>query len=185
MLAENLNREDLDPIDEAKAYQKRIDEFDWSVAETARRASVSESRIRNRLVLLDLVPEAQHLISPGNMPLGFGVEISKLDDNRQRIALAWLRDQPGTPTRKAIKVVVNKLYEEQQEALFDLESLFVAQVEEIVEDKGTRIGDILPRLPGMPEANTSASSLGKLFDEYVTALLDQGRTEAAGVIADF
>jgi len=186
MLAENLNREDLDPIDEAKAYQKRIDEFDWSVAETARRASVSESRIRNRLALLDLVPEAQHLISHGNLPLGFGVEISKLDNNRQRIALAWLRDQAGTPTRRAIKVVVNKLYEEQQqEALFDLESLFVAQVEDIVEDKGSRMKDILPRLRGMPEANANVSSIGKLFDEYVTALLDQGRTEAAGVIADF
>jgi ParB family chromosome partitioning protein len=186
MLAENLNREDLDPIDEAHAYKKRIDEFGWSIAETARRASVSESRIRNRLALLDLVPEAQHLISHGNLPLGFGVEISKLDNNRQRIALSWLRDQAGTPTRRAIKVVVNKLYEEQQqEALFDLDSLFVAQVEDIVEDKGTRMGDILPRLAGMPEADTSAASMGRLFDQYLTALLDQGHTEAAGVIADF
>jgi hypothetical protein len=80
---------------------------------------------------------------------------------------------------------VNKLYEEQQrEALFDLDSLFVAQGEDIVEGEGTRMNDILPRLAGMPAANTSASSLGKLFDAYLTDLLDQGLTEAAQVVAD-
>jgi ParB/RepB/Spo0J family partition protein len=52
MLAENLHRKDLNPLDEAKAYRKRMEKHGWSVAEVAAAAHVSAERVRNRLLLL-------------------------------------------------------------------------------------------------------------------------------------
>ncbi len=90
MLAENVHRVDIDPIDEARAYQKRMEAFKWSTAQIAKAASVGEKRVQARLLLLKLVPEAQQMIQVGQMGVQFGECLSPLDFNRQRVALKYL-----------------------------------------------------------------------------------------------
>ena len=72
MLAENVHRADLNPMDEARAYHKRMSKHDWTIAQIAGKANVSTHRVSARLKLLDLVPEAQKLIADRQMGVQFG-----------------------------------------------------------------------------------------------------------------
>lgn len=128
MLAENVARKDLDPIDEAQAYQSRIDLYGWTVDQLAERAGVSTIRVQFRLKLLRLNPEVQGLIRSNNLTLGYAQILSDagLDTNRQRIAVGKLRDNPN-PTPGWFRGVVNVLIEQQAQAGMFEEDLLTVQ----------------------------------------------------------
>jgi len=131
MLAENVARTDLDPVDEALAYQARIDRFDWTVEECAERAGVSIVHVRFRLRLLTLRGELQRLVRSGQLGLGYAQTLAQacLDGNRQMIAVRALQDNPA-PTPGWFRRVVNALVAEQsQDALLDLSAFTVAPAE--------------------------------------------------------
>jgi ParB family chromosome partitioning protein len=134
MLAENVHRADIDPIDEANAYQRRMAQFSLTVAQVADWAKVSESKVRGRLALLKVVPEVQHLIRSGNMPLGYAACLDGLDNNFQRIAMRYF----GTARRPSIaefKAVCNGLLEKQNQlTMFDLDAFMVKPVEQIARE---------------------------------------------------
>lgn len=89
MLVENTSRADLDLIDEAHAYAKRMAEG-LSADEVAKVAGVSVIRVRFRVKLLELVDEAQALVRRGDLALGAVTPLHGLDANRQRMALRAL-----------------------------------------------------------------------------------------------
>lgn len=126
MLAENTGREDLNPVDEANAYRVRIDRLGWTVADCARSAGVSETRVQFRLKLLKLRPDLQDLVRSGNLALGYAQIIAdgNLDVNRQLLALRALRDNPS-PTPTWFRRVVGELLTQQaQGSIFDDGPLF-------------------------------------------------------------
>ena len=187
MLAENVQRQDLNPIEEAHAYQKRINRHGWSVAETARQAGVSQGKVKGRLDLLSLVPEIQHLVATREIPISFGERMSVLDTNRQRILIARLRDLPSLPTQRVLGGMVSELYEQQvQDAMFDMSLLLEPQVVQAMEDSESgRLVDILPLRQGLPDLPTQLGGLGRILDEYIALLLQGDHTEEARVLIDF
>lgn len=86
MLLENVNRVDLTPVEEAAAYQARIDRFGHTPEQVAETVGKTPSYVRSRLALLTLVPEAQHLVSVGSMWLSNARDLVSLDRDRQRVA---------------------------------------------------------------------------------------------------
>jgi ParB family chromosome partitioning protein len=122
MMVENTSRKDLDPIDEARAYQSRIDHFGWSVRDCAKYAGVSSVHVNFRLKLLKLRPDLQALCRSGDLQLGYAQTLAdgNLDCNFQMIAIKELRDNPK-PTPTWFRKVVSRLLEKQaQGQLFDL-----------------------------------------------------------------
>ena len=69
-LLENLQREDLNPIEEARALQRLMDEFDLTQDEVAERLGKSRSAVANTLRLLNLSPEATRLVQRGELTAG-------------------------------------------------------------------------------------------------------------------
>jgi ParB family chromosome partitioning protein len=69
-LVENLQREDLDPIETATAYRQLIDEFGFTQDELARRVSKARSTVANTLRLLDLEPAVQLAVAEGRITEG-------------------------------------------------------------------------------------------------------------------
>lgn len=127
MLTENVARADLDLIDEACAYQSRIDAFGWSVDDLADKAGVTVARVHARLKLLKLRPEIQQLVRSGDLQPGYAQILAAvpLDENRQLLAVSGLRDNPA-PQVGWFRRLVNALYAEQtQQALVALEALTV------------------------------------------------------------
>lgn len=139
-LAENIARKSLDPIDEARAYQRRIDEFGWTIEDLAKYAGTSSIHIRFRLKLLKLIPEIQKLIRFGNLSLGYAQILADatLDTNFQLTAFATFRDNPK-PTPGWFRNIILDLKEKQDQGvlfngpLFDRIEKFEIKNEEIPE----------------------------------------------------
>jgi len=69
-LIENLQREDLNPIDEAEAYQRLMDEFGHGPEEVARAVGKSRSHVANMIRLLGATPKIASLLSSGALTAG-------------------------------------------------------------------------------------------------------------------
>ena len=71
-LLENLQREDLTPIEEASAYQLLIEKLNITQDELAKRLGKSRPHIANHIRLLSLPPKIQQFISEGKISMGHG-----------------------------------------------------------------------------------------------------------------
>lgn len=130
MLAENTARADLDPIDEAHAYRKRLD-AGMTAADVARTAGRSTATVKARVALLALSETSLHLVRSGNVPLGHAVMMSGLDANRQTMALKALDAQRLDATM--FGALCDRLRMEQdQESMFDPDSFL--RVQDLVDD---------------------------------------------------
>lgn len=125
MLSENLQRRNLDPIDEAVAYQKRAAEFGWNAEQIAQKCSVSIDLVKRRLALLELLDDVQQQVRAGALPLGHAECLSGLDRNNQLAALRALTQSDHMPTCKQFRRLCSELLEQQSSmSMFDLESLW-------------------------------------------------------------
>jgi ParB family transcriptional regulator, chromosome partitioning protein len=69
-MIENLQREDLNPIEEAAGYRRLQEEFTWSQEEVAEKVGKSRPAVANALRLLSLPSEVQQEVASGNLPAG-------------------------------------------------------------------------------------------------------------------
>lgn len=187
MLAENIGRKDLSPIEEANAYRRRIDQFDWSETQVADVAGVSLDLVRRRLSLLLLVPEAQSLVGSGQCPVGHGQALAELDNNRQRIALRVYSHSSGMTLRAFRQVVGDLVQEQSQDALFDLQQFWVQQVQAEAQwvGSGKHAKVDVPRAPDLPLVQVAASdSIGEVFVRYIRTLAAAGYQQEAGAIGN-
>ncbi|MBI3746708.1 MAG: ParB/RepB/Spo0J family partition protein [Chloroflexi bacterium] len=92
-LVENLQREDLDPVESAHAYRSLIDEFGFSQEDLAARVGRARSTVANTLRLLDLSAAVQSAIADGRITEGHGRAIGGLDVEHQARALETVVDQ--------------------------------------------------------------------------------------------
>jgi ParB/RepB/Spo0J family partition protein len=188
MLAENTGRVDLNPIEEAEAYQARRNEFGWTPARIAEIAGVSEQRVKDRVELLTLVSEAQHLIRFGHFPLGHAKEMAGLDNNRQRIALRIYNEATHMPLSK-FKGVVDTLRQQQsQDSLFDLEALLMEQVQADNQPnvtKGRQAKTGAPTRTDLPPVRFRINdNVAQLMDRYIFDLLEQGHADEAAALGN-
>jgi ParB/RepB/Spo0J family partition protein len=187
MLAENTGRVDLNPIEEAEAYQARRKEFTWTTARIAEVAGVSEQRVKDRLELLTLVPEAQHLVRFGHFPLGHAKEMAALDNNRQRIALRIYNEATHMPLSKFKGVVETLRVQQSQDSLFDLEALLMEQVQEDNQQakSGKKAKTGAPTRADLPPVRFQATdNVARIMDRYIFDLLEKGHAEEAAVLGN-
>lgn len=83
MITENLQREDVNPLEEAEAYQRLITKMKYQVSELCIRFGKSETYIRHRIKLNDLIPDYTKLLSEEKINLTMAIEIAKLNDSNQ------------------------------------------------------------------------------------------------------
>jgi ParB family chromosome partitioning protein len=84
-LIENLLREDLRPIDEARAFQSLMDLNGWNGKQIADALRIPRSKVSRSLALLDLPADIQRQVDSGQVPARTAYELSKLtDDSAQR-----------------------------------------------------------------------------------------------------
>lgn len=86
-LVENIQRENLNPVEEAEAYKKMQSEFNLTQEEVAKRSGKSRSRVANFLRLLSLPLEIQRAISENKISEGHGRAILALRNPEKQRAL--------------------------------------------------------------------------------------------------
>ncbi|MHB0914733.1 MAG: ParB/RepB/Spo0J family partition protein [Thermoleophilia bacterium] len=87
-LIENINREDLNPIDTARAYALLQDDFGVTQEKLAKKLGRSRSAVANTLRLLDLPDEVQDLLETGRLSEGHGRALLSVQDRQQLKRLA-------------------------------------------------------------------------------------------------
>ncbi len=87
-LIENVQREDLNPIEEALAYRRLMDEFGLKQDEIAERVSKDRSTITNSLRLLRLAPDVQQMVSEGVLSAGHARALLGVRSAARQTALA-------------------------------------------------------------------------------------------------
>jgi ParB family chromosome partitioning protein len=87
-LAENLQRENLTPIEEAEAYKVVMNNLKLTQAELAVKIGKSRSHVTNTLGLLNLPNEVQQMLLTNQISMGHARALSKLEDIKQIIKLA-------------------------------------------------------------------------------------------------
>jgi len=159
-LVENLQREDLNPIEEAAGYRRLQEEFHWSQEEMAEKVSKSRPAIANSLRLLTLPSEVQQEVTAGRLPAGqaralLGLHTEPLIISASREVIA-----KGLSTRETEKMVRYLLLGRKRRRNLplldpDLKSI----VENLQRSLGTRVR-LLPK---------ARSTKGKIEIEYYTA----------------
>ena len=99
-LIENMAREDLNPIDEARACAALVEDLGLSKEELARRLGRSRSAISNLIRLLDLPDEALELLASGELSEGHGRAILQARGNDARRTLARAAAAHGWSVRE-------------------------------------------------------------------------------------
>ncbi len=87
-LIENIQREDLNPIEEANAYKRLIDEFHLKQDELAERVSKNRSSIANSMRLLKLSAKVQEMVINGLLSMGHARALLAVEDKETQISLA-------------------------------------------------------------------------------------------------
>jgi len=87
-IIENLQREDLSPLDEAAMYDRMVREHGYSVRKLAQKLGKDKGYLENRLRLADAPPEIRELVSLRKDTLSHAYELLKVEDVRKRKRLA-------------------------------------------------------------------------------------------------
>lgn len=99
-LLENLQREDLNSIEEAEAYKQIMKELEITQEELAKRIGKSRSYVTNMLGLLNLPKQVQALVLENKMSMGHARALSKLSDKRKINILARQVVEKGLSVRQ-------------------------------------------------------------------------------------
>jgi ParB family chromosome partitioning protein len=108
-LVENLQREDLDPIDEAMGYQALMDDIGYTHERVAERVGKDRTTISNALRLLSLPQEVQDMVSRGTLTAGHARALLALSSSEDVRAAARYVASMGFSVRKTEAFVSRKL----------------------------------------------------------------------------
>lgn len=104
-LVENLLRENLKPLEEARGYQSLMSLNGWNGKQVAEALRVTASRVSRSLALLDLPDEVQQQIEAGTLPKSSAYELTKLDDGSMQTELAAKAAAGELPHARTVKQV--------------------------------------------------------------------------------
>jgi ParB family chromosome partitioning protein len=104
-LVENIQREDLNPIDRANAYRTLVQQLGLTQSELAGRLGEDRSSIANHLRLLELAPDVQSMLRDGRLSLGHAKVLAGVADQAEQVRLAELCVAQGLSVRNLERVI--------------------------------------------------------------------------------
>ncbi len=113
-LIENIQREDLNPIEEAVAYKRLMEEFKLTQEEVAKKVSKSRSAVTNSMRLLKLPEEIQGMVVEGVLSMGHARTLLAVEDEEIQKTTALKVADEKLSVRETEKLV-KKLTEEKKE----------------------------------------------------------------------
>lgn len=106
-LIENIQREDLNPIEEATAYRKLMEDYNLTQEEMANQVGKSRSYVANTLRLLNLHENIIDYISKGELTAGHGKALLSIKDKEQQLKSAEQMIKSNLSVREA-EIIANK-----------------------------------------------------------------------------
>ena len=104
-LIENIQREDLNPLEEAHAFERLIGEFGLTHQQVADAVGRSRAAVTNLLRLIDLAPEVARLVERRELDMGHARALLGLENHRKQTELALLVVKKGLSVRETEALV--------------------------------------------------------------------------------
>lgn len=142
-LIENIQREDLNPIEEAQAYKRLLTEFNLKQDEVAERVSKSRTAVTNSMRLLKLCDEVQQMIIDDMITTGHARALISIEDPEQQYTIAQKVFDEKLSVRDVEKLVknLNKPEKVKKEPVTDkaLEAVYQDLEEKLKQTLGTKV----------------------------------------------
>ncbi|MFY9530417.1 MAG: ParB/RepB/Spo0J family partition protein [Candidatus Acidiferrales bacterium] len=170
-LVENLQREDLNPIEEASAFERLIDQFHLTQEQVAERTGKDRATVANALRLRKLEKPIQELLEDGAITAGHGRALLAIQDSRERLGIAKRAARGGMTVRQVERLATRPLrggspMPAPQDANTN------AAIEELQREFGTRVL-IHPKTSGRPGQLIfeyyNEADLARLYDRLIKA----------------
>jgi len=104
-LIENIQREDLNPLEEARALERLIAEFGVTHAQAAEAVGRSRAAVSNLLRLLELAPEVAEMLEKRQLEMGHARTLLPLTQRRQQLEIAQQVVRDGLSVRQTESLV--------------------------------------------------------------------------------
>ena len=159
-LIENIQREDLNPIEEAQAYKRLLTEFNLKQDEVAERVSKSRTAVTNPMRLLKLCDEVQQMIIDDMLSTGHARALISIEDPEQQYMIAQKIFDEKLSVREVEKLVkdLNKPEKPKKESNKEdksLDIIYEAIEEKLKQSLGTKV-----------EISSKGNGAGKLEIEF-------------------
>lgn len=140
-LIENIQRENLNPIEEAHAYKQLIDDYGLKQDEVAERVSKSRTAITNSMRLLKLSSEVQQMLIDEMLTTGHARALIPVEDQEQQKALAQQIFDESLSVRDVEKLVksLGRPKKPKKTKDHNLETVYRGLEEELTQALGTRV----------------------------------------------
>ena len=159
-LVENLQREDLNPIEEAKGYKTLIDEFGLTQEEAAKSVGRSRPSITNALRLLSLSPKVLEMVEKNELSAGHARALISISDDKKQLDAAKEVREKGLSVRKTEQLAAKLSKEPLPEKEED---------KKISVDYAAEISDLLSKSLGRKVRLTDGKKTGKIEIEFYGA----------------
>ena len=106
-LIENLQREDLNPIESAMAIKELIEKYNLTQEEVSEKIGKSRSAVTNTLRLLSLRPEIIKMIEKGELSAGHGKILVAIEDGELQLSIAKMASESKASVRELEKYIQN------------------------------------------------------------------------------
>jgi ParB family chromosome partitioning protein len=137
-LIENIQRSDLNPLEEARAYERLLKEFDLTQEGIAKQVGKDRSSIANSLRLLDLPKEVREFISEGKISVGHAKILMTIQVRDHQIALAHQIIENGISVRQA-DLLAKKIAQPRHTRSRRKEALWVDLEDRLKRSLGTKV----------------------------------------------
>ena len=140
-LIENIQREDLNPIEEAQAYRRLITEFQLKQDEIAERVSKSRTAVTNSMRLLKLCDRVQQMVIDGLLSTGHARALLAIEDAELQYQIAQQVFDEKLSVREVEKLVKNLGKEKKPQPVRDeaLEVIYRGIEEKLKQSLGTKV----------------------------------------------
>lgn len=140
-LIENLQREDLNPMDEAEGYEKLSSEFNFTQEEIARRVGKDRSTIANLLRLLSLPPKIKQSLRKGEITVGHARSLLSLEDPEKQLEI-WKQIIKNNLTVRDVEILITGVPEKPKVKRGGRKRIYTQNVElnALVETLTTHLG---------------------------------------------
>lgn len=159
-LVENLQREDLNPIEEAKGYKTLIEEFGLTQEEAAKSVGRSRPSITNALRLLSLSPKVLEMVEKNELSAGHARALISISDDKKQLDAAKEVREKGLSVRKTEQLAAKLAKEPEPEK---------EENKKITVDYAAEISDQLSKSLGRKVRLTDGKKTGKIEIEFYGA----------------
>ncbi len=140
-LIENIQREDLNPIEEAQAYKRLLEEFNLTQDQVAEKVSKKRSTVANSMRLLKLCKEVQDMVISEMISEGHARTLISIEDSKAQYELAQKVFDEKLSVRETEKLVkaYGKPVKEKPQANKDLDVFYQDIAEQLKASLGTKV----------------------------------------------